>query len=35
MATLIFGFVLYVMADSLGWPEQSQINEVFERHPAD
>jgi|GEM_PF-1623433 len=35
MATLIFGFVLYVMADSLGWPERSQITEVFERHPTD
>ena len=32
MATVIFGFALYVLGASLGWPEAGQVTAAFERY---
>ena len=34
MATIVFGLVLQVSAQALGWPLPSEIEEIFERHPT-
>jgi hypothetical protein len=34
MATLIFGFGLYLSSAALGWPDAKEIGAIFERHPG-
>jgi len=34
MATLIFGFGLYLASIALGWPDATEIGAIFERHPG-
>ncbi|HET7444520.1 MAG TPA: DUF5677 domain-containing protein [Solirubrobacterales bacterium] len=34
MATLIFGFGLYLANAALGWPEADEITAIFDRHPG-
>jgi hypothetical protein len=34
MATIVFGVVLQVSSQALGWPSEAEIEEIFERYPS-